>query len=138
MFNLSALIRMINTNNDQYIQKDEIKNFVEKQKSPSVFNEYFASIGSDINISEFSEQMYQIADKAKADTGNSPDIKFKSKADKKEYEKCSFEVINEIKDECYGIYGYKAEDKTAFNRIFTKLLKESVREGCIENIYEKF
>ena len=69
MFNLSALIRMINTNNDQYIQKDEIKNFVEKQKSPSVFNEYFASIGTDINISEFSEQMYQIADKAKADTG---------------------------------------------------------------------
>lgn len=138
MFNLSALIRMINTNNDQYIQKDEIKNFVEKQKSPSVFNEYFASIGTDINISEFSEQMYQIADKAKADTGNSPDIKFKSKADKKEYEKCSFEVINEIKDECYGIYGYKAEDKTAFNRIFAKLLKEAVREGGIENVYEKF
>lgn len=138
MFNLSALIRMINTNNDQYIQKDEIKNFVEKQKSPSVFNEYFASIGSDINISEFSEQMYQIADKAKADTGNSPDIKFKSKADKKEYEKCSFEVINEIKDECYGIYGYKAEDKTAFNRIFVKLLKEAVREGSIEKAYKKF
>lgn len=138
MFNLSALIKMINTNNDQYIQKDEIKNFVEKQKSTSVFNEYFASIGSDINISEFSEQMYQIADKAKADTGNSPDIKFKSKADKKEYEKCSFEVINEIKEECYGIYGYKAKDKTAFNRIFAKLLKEAVREGGIENVYEKF
>ena len=138
MFNLSALIRMINTNNDQYIQKDEIKNFVEKQKSPSVFNEYFASIGSDINISEFSEQMYQIADKAKADTGNPPDIKFKSNADKKEYEKCSLEVIKEIKDDCYSSYGYKAKDKTTFDRIFTKLLKEAVREGSIEKIYEKF
>ena len=138
MFNLSALIRMINTNNDQYIQKDEIKNFVEKQKSPSVFNEYFASIEGNVEISEFGEQMDKIADKAKADTGNSPDIKFKSKADKKEYEKCSLEVINEIKDECYGIYGYKAEDKTAFNRIFVKLLKEAVREGSIEKVYEKF
>ena len=138
MFNLSAFIRMINTNNDQYIQKDEIKNFVEKQKSPSVFNQYFASIGSDINISEFSERMYQIADKAKADTGSFSDIKFKSKADKKEYEKCSLEVINEIKDECYCIYGYKAEDETAFNRIFAKLLKEAVKEGDIENVYEKF
>mgnify|MGYP004516952233 CR=1 FL=1 len=141
MFNLSALIRMINTNNDQYIQKDEIKNFVEKQKSPSVFNEYFASIGSDINISEFSEQMYQIADKAKADTGNSPDIKFKSNADKKEYEKCSLEVIkeiNDIKDECYGAYGYKTSNKADFDRIFIKLLKESAKEGNIQRVYEKF
>ena len=93
MFNLSALIRMINTNNDQYIQKDEIKNFVEKQKSPSIFNEYFTSIDKDVDVSEFEKQMDKIANKAKADTGDSPNIKFKSKADKKEYKKYSHEII---------------------------------------------
>ena len=141
MFNLSALIRMINTNNDQYIQKDEIKNFVEKQKSPSIFNEYFTSIDKDVDVSEFEKQMDKIANKAKADTGDSPNIKFKSKADKKEYKKYSHEIIKELKkdkDNFYNFYGYKVKDKKDFDRIFNNFLKEAIKEGNPENIYEKF
>ena len=32
MFNIQALIKMINSNNDQYIQKEEVQDFLKKQQ----------------------------------------------------------------------------------------------------------
>ena len=111
MFNLSALIRMINTNNDQYIQKDEIKNFVEKQKSPSVFNEYFASIGSDIKISEFDD--------------------FKSKySEWNKHDDYSYEFVCDYLKNLDPYYG-------DIYSIFMQLSKEEYVDTC-KNILENF
>ena len=43
MFNISALIKLIDTNNDTTIQKSEMNDFLKSQDSqkPSLFTEYF-------------------------------------------------------------------------------------------------
>ena len=81
MFILSALVKMINTNKDQLIQKEEIESFIQKQKSPSIFNDYFNSINDEINVNEFENQMTQIAEENYQKTGNDPTVEFNDKKD---------------------------------------------------------
>ena len=137
MFNLSALVKMINTNKDQFIQKEEVENFVQKQKFPSIFNDYFSSINEEINVNEFTNNIAQIAEDNYQKTGNDPSIEFKDKKYDEEYEKCSLEAINEMRDEAYRMYGYKATDKNAFNMLFAQLLKESIKDGSMNMVFSK-
>lgn len=137
MLNLRALVKMINTNKDQYIQKDEVENFIQKQKTPSVFNDYLNSINDKVNVWEFEEQMYKIAKELEVETGKDATVEFRKKKYNKEYEKCSLDTINEMRDNVYMFHGYKAKDKAAFNVLFGTLLKESIQEGNMFNVYEK-
>ena len=137
MLNIFGLVKMINTNKDQFIQKDEVQNFIEKQKSPSVFNEYLQSINDQVNVWEFQEHMGQIAWEAKEKTGNEASIEFKKKKYDKEYEKCSLEAINEMRDQAYRFHGHKTKDKETFNVLFGTLMREAIKEGNMYNVYEK-
>ena len=137
MLNIFGLVKMINTNEDQFIQKDEVQDFIKKQKSPSVFNEYLQSINDQVDVWEFQEQMAQIAWETKEKTGKEATIEFKKKKYDKEYEKCSLEAINEMRDEAYRLYGYKAANKNAFNQLFASLLKESIKEGSMDMVFIK-
>ena len=74
MLNIFGLVKMINTNEDQFIQKDEVQDFIKKQKSPSVFNEYLQSINDQVDVWEFQEQMAQIAWETKEKTGKEATI----------------------------------------------------------------
>ncbi|GEM_PF-5639878 len=137
MLNIFGLVKMINTNKDQSIQKDEVQNFIKKQKSPSVFNEYLQSINDQVNIWEFQDHMEQIALEAKEKTGNEATVEFKEKKYDKEYEKCSLEAINELRDEAYRFHGHKTKDKETFNVLFGTLVREAIKEGSMWNVYEK-
>ena len=95
MFNIQALIKMINSNNDQCIQKEEVQDFLKKQQKPSVFNNYFESINEEINLMNFENQVYQIAENEHIKTGKAPTIEFKEEFIQ-EYQKCTLEIINEI------------------------------------------
>lgn len=137
MFILSALVKMINTNKDDLIQKEEVQSFIQKQNSPSIFNDYFNSINEEINVNEFENQMAQIAEENYQKTGKDPSVDFKDKKYNEEYERCSLETINGMRYDAYMCYGYKAENKEAFNLLFTSLLKEAAKEGNINLVYEK-
>lgn len=137
MFNFFALINMINTDRDQYVQKEEAEAFIKKQKTPSIFNDYLKSINEKVDLFEFTQKMGQIAQEDYEKTGEEPVVEFKKNKYKKEYEKCSLEVINEMHDEAYRLYGYKTKDKNAFNMLFAQLLKESINEGDLYLVFEK-
>ncbi len=137
MLNIFGLVKMINTNKDQFIQKDEVQKFIKKQKSPSVFNEYLQSINDQVNIREFQEHMGQIAWEAEEKTGSEASIEFKKKKYDKEYEKCSLEAINEMRDQAYRFHGHKTKDKETFNVLFGTLMREAIKEGNMYNVYEK-
>ena len=53
MFNFSAFINFINTNNDEKITQKEIKKFQKTQAEPSIFDGYLNSIKNEVNINEF-------------------------------------------------------------------------------------
>ena len=67
MFNLKALLKFINTNNDGFVQKSEIQQFLGTQKSPSIFNGYLNSISNDVDNNTFINDMLNIMQKAKAE-----------------------------------------------------------------------
>ena len=60
MFNLNALLKFINVNNDAYIQKSEIQEFLGTQKSPSIFSDYLNSISNDIDNNTFLKDIFNI------------------------------------------------------------------------------
>ncbi len=63
--NLNALLKFIDSSGDGYIQKSEIQQFLGTQKSPSVFNDYFNSVTSDIDKNTFLSDMCNIMQRAK-------------------------------------------------------------------------
>ena len=81
MFNINALIKFINKNNDDLISRKEIQTFQQSQKSNSIFSEYFNSINSDIEISEFTNNIYEIYDKHAPQA----QLEFKSIKEQKKY-----------------------------------------------------
>lgn len=138
MLNIKGLIKMLNTNNDQFIQKNEINDFVKKTKGLSIFSNYFNSIDEQVDIREFETQLYGIAFKEKKETGNDVTIEFKNEEYHNEYEKCSLETINEMRDRLYKFHGHKTKDKEAFNTLFETLLREAIKEGNMLNVNKKF
>ncbi len=137
MFNIQALIKKINSNNDQYIQKEEeVQDFLKKQQKPSVFNNYFESINEQTNLRDFENQMFQITENEHVKTGKTPSIEFKEEY-AREYQKCSLEVINEMRDDAYKFYGHKTKDKETFNILFGNLMRESIQEGNMYKVFEK-
>lgn len=136
MFNIQALIKMINSNNDQYIKKEEVQDFLKKQQKPSIFNNYFESINEEINLMKFENQVYQIAENEHIKTGKAPTIEFKEEFIQ-EYQKCTLEIINEMCNEAYRFHGYKTKDKETFNVLFGNLMRDSIKEGNMYKVYEK-
>ena len=76
MFNLKALLKFINTNNDGFVQKSEIQQFLGTQKSPSIFNGYLNSISNDVDNNTFINDMLNIMQKAKAENNQAPELDF--------------------------------------------------------------
>lgn len=102
MFNLNALLKFINVNNDGYIQKSEIQQLLEKQKSPSIFNDYFNSISSDVDNNTFINDMLNIIQKAKAENNQTLELDFADENDANKYE----QLINDEHRDNNGYFQY--------------------------------
>lgn len=124
MFNINALIKFINKNNDDLISRKEIQTFQQSQKSNSIFSEYFDSINSDVKISEFTNNIYEIYDK------NAPQaqLEFKSKKEQKKYNQLVKEQyeqeLQNIKKICMRFHLWKVSNEKEFDKLFNKFLKE--------------
>ena len=64
MFNMTAFIKLINTNNDETIQHQEIDNFMKSQDNKSIFNNFLKSIKTDISVEQFKYGIRGVAQQA--------------------------------------------------------------------------
>ena len=133
MFNLNALLKFINVNNDAYIQKSEIQKFLGTQKSPSIFSDYLNSISNDIDNNTFLKDMFNIMQQAKVKNNHPPQLDFKD-----EDMAYKFQQLNErqekedlinIKAEALRLYGVKVENMEKFDTLFNQYIKEAQEKG---------
>lgn len=143
MFNLNALLKFINTNNDSYVQKSEIEQFVGKQKSPSVFSDYFNSIQNDVDNNTFLNDMFSIIQKAKEENNQTPELDFADENDANNFrqlnEQQEKEDIAQIKSEVLRLCGVKAENMEEFENLFNQFIQEVQEKGeSYSLIFQKF
>lgn len=124
MFNIPALLKFINSNNDKLIQKSEIKDFLETQNSnnPSIFDKYFNTISSDISIEDFKTNMQEIELQARESGNKNYDISFKNEEVAQKYEQINIEM--EMQTDLFKIFGYKFKSDDEFDTTFSKLLSQ--------------
>ena len=87
MFNLDALLRFINVNGDEIIQKSEVEDFVAKQQTPSIFSNYFNSMSGDVDNDTFLNDMHNIMQRAKAENNQEPELNFVDREDAARFQK---------------------------------------------------
>lgn len=114
---INSIIKLINTNNDQTIEKSEVQDFLKQNKTSSIFTEYFSTFDNDKDIESFMKDLV--------------DIKTKNE----EYQK---ELV--LYDMIYQDYGYYFETDEAFNSAFLESLEiakqsEDVEGNLFEHIY---
>ena len=61
MFDISSLIKLINTSNDKIIQKAEVETYMKQNKSPSIFTEYFSTFKDDLDINTFNNDLVTLS-----------------------------------------------------------------------------
>ncbi len=143
MFNLNALLKFININNDEYVQKTEIEQFIGKQKSPSIFNDYFNSMSKDIDNRTFLNDMTNIMDKAITKNNQLPEFDFINENDAIKFQQLNEqqeqEDIAPLKQEALRLYGVKVENMEEFENLFNKFMKEIQDNGDPDfTIFQKF
>lgn len=146
MFNLDALLRFINVNGDEVIQKSEVEDFVAKQQSPSIFSNYFNSMSGDVDNDTFFKDMYNIMEKAKTEKNQEPELNFADEKDSAKFQKlCAEEqqlvknAILDRKEEIYEAFSSKIATREEFETIFNQFMKEILDKGeHFSAIYDKF
>lgn len=134
MFNLTALVKLINTNNDTTIQLQEMKDFMQSQGSnKSIFTDFFNSIKSDVSVEDFrygiQDVMWQEYDKGNYEF----DLTFKQEEVAQKYEQIKCEM--EMKSKFYSWVGYKFKSDEEFNTAFNELISKYRNSG--EETWEK-
>ena len=119
MFNIEALIKLINVNKDHIIQKSELTNFLQGQNQ-SVFTNYFETIQGDIGLDEFACKTTDVYNKYNTEEGI--DLSFKDEEDKARYEEIKYE--REMYQEMYNRYAYKFKTDEEFNSAYNELLSK--------------
>ena len=133
MFNLNALLKFINVNNDAYIQKSEIQKFLGTQKSPSIFSDYLNSISNDIDNNTFLKDMFNIMQQAKVKNNHPPQLDFKDEDMAYKFQQLNEQQEKEdlinIKAEALRLYGVKVENMEKFDTLFNQYIKEAQEKG---------
>ena len=130
-FNLNALIKLINKNNDDTIQKTELDQFMKTQNRTkgSVFTNYFSSISSDITVDDFSKGIdthveNHIKNLAPSER-SSLDTKlyFTDETSKKEYETIKNKDETKAMLESQFSHFFRSDEK--FNSVFESFYTEN-------------
>lgn len=138
MFNLEALLRFINVNGDEVIQKSEVEDFVAKQQSPSIFSNYFNSMSGDVDNYTFIEDMFNIMQKAKAEKNQEPELNFTDEKDT-----ARFQELCEEHEAYEKSRGNMKRDENGFfpynnyptdTRILKSLDELKLRNGCCYDV----
>ncbi len=124
MFNLTALIKLINTNNDSTIQRQEMSDFMQSQDSnkPSIFTEFFNSIKSDVSIEQFKYGIQGVVQQQRDNGVYEFDLSFKQEEVAQKYEQIKSEM--EMQQNLYSFFGYKFKSDDEFNAAFSELLSK--------------
>lgn len=142
MFNLMALIKLINTNNDSTIQRQEMSDFMQSQDSnkPSIFTEIFNSIKSDVSIEQFKYRIQGVVQQEYQKVNYEFDLSFKQEEVAQKYEQIKSEM--QIQSEFFSYLGYRFKSDDEFNAAFSELLSkyrdsgdeswEKIKNGLME------
>ena len=122
MFYFDALLKFINTNNDNTIQKKEIQEFL-KGQNENIFTEYFNSIDKDMNIDEFTKACEENQGKFNRTL---PHVNFKNKEDEERYNQISNEIM--WHDNFYGAYSFWFKSDEEFEK-FYKQIGEKIKQN---------
>ena len=124
MFNLTALIKLINTNNDSTIQRQEMSDFMQSQDStkPSIFTEFFNSIKSDVSIEQFKYGIQGVVQQQRDNGVYEFDLSFKQEEVAQKYEQIKSEM--EMQSEYFSFFGYRFKSDDEFNAAFSELLSK--------------
>lgn len=106
MFDISSLIKLINTNNDKIIQKTEVETYMKQNKSPSIFMEYFSTFKDDLDIDTFNNDLITLSKEAETKNSETNGIQEK-----------------ELHDQYYQIFGYRFKNDEDFETAFAQALK---------------
>ena len=141
MPSIDAIIKMINSNNDNVITKKEVSDFQNKLKNDSIFSEYFKSIENDLSLDEFSDNIYKIFIESKLEL--IPKFDFLNNSDSEIMDEYSmegrFSVNNKDIDEEYlrRRYMWKFPNKEGFDKTYDKLINE-IENGANISVYDYF
>ena len=143
MFNLNALLKFINTNNDGFVQKSEIQEFIGTQKSPSIFSGYLSSISNDVDNNTFLNDMFSIMQRAKKENNLIPQLDFTDENMANKFQQLNEqqekEDIAQIKSKALYRYGVKTENMEEFENLFNQLIKYAQENGeSYDLIFQKF
>lgn len=116
MFDISSLIKLINTNNDKIIQKAEVETYMKQNKSPSIFMEYFSTFKDDLDINTFNNDLITLSKEAETKNSETNGIQEK-----------------EFHDQFYQIYGYRFKNDEDFETAFAQALKTANSDAEPEN-----
>ena len=124
MFNLSALIKLIDTTGDSIIQLDEMNVFMQSQNQEklSIFDVFFKSIKSDISVEDFQFGIERIIREQHIKGNYEFDLSFKQEEVAKKYEQIKLEM--QIKSNCYSFLGYRFKSDEEFNLVFSELISK--------------
>jgi len=106
MFDISSLIKLINTNNDKIIQKAEVETYMKQNKSPSIFMEYFSTFKDDLDINTFNNDLVTLSKEAENSTS-----KENTTQDKRLY------------NQAYQMFGFRYKSDEQFKKAFEQALK---------------
>ena len=124
MFNLTALIKLINTNNDGTIQHQEMNDFMKSQDNsePSIFSDFFNSIKSDVSVEQFKYGIQGVVQQQHDKGIYEFDLSFKQEEVAQKYEQIKTEM--EMQQNLYSFFGYKFKSDDEFNAAFSELLSK--------------
>ena len=124
MFNLTALIKLINTSNDETIQRQEMNDFMKSQDNskPSIFSDFFNSITSDISVEQFKYGIQGVVQQQYEKGNYTFDLSFKQGEVAQKYKLIKLEL--ELQKEYYGCLGYKFNSEEEYNCAFKDVFNE--------------
>ncbi len=142
MPSIDAIIKMINSNNDNIITKKEVSDFQNKLKNESIFSEYFKSIENDVSLDEFGDNIYRIFIESKLES--IPKFDFLNNTDSDimdEYSmegRFSFNNNQDIDEEFLKWkFMWKFPNEEAYNQTYDKVMSE-IENGANISVYDYF
>ena len=140
MFSLKALLKFINTDNDKFVQKSEIQQFLKTQKSSSIFTDYLNSVQEQVDSNTFLDDMFNIMQKAREQNNQSPELDFADENAENKFQKIQEkEEIAEIKTEALSRFGTKVQNLDEFENLFNQFLHEAKERGeSYDSVFIKF
>ena len=135
MFNLTALIKLINTNNDGTIQHQEMNDFMKSQDNsePSIFSDFFNSIKSDVSVEEFKYGIQGVVQQQHDKGIYEFDLSFKQEEVAQKYEQIKSKM--QMQSEFFSFFGYRFKSDEEFNAAFSELI--SKYRDCGDEAWEK-